>query len=415
MRFPLSLVWQWRVSALAYPLIDKARPSADWVEQLRGRFPTEREWDRILTSKQQRRAGPGYSPLPVADIVARMEALLRHELSEPFTITDAKWLSGGASKLQISFWLEWNKPGVGRTNERMVLRMEPPESAVETSRLREFEILGAMKGVLPVPDVFWVDAEAQFMQYPALICGFVNGVTKPSGATSAVTGIGINFGPTLRAPLGNQVVRDMAIMHKWDWASAGLKSFDTPELGTQAVEWNLNHWARVWEEDCNEDVPLMTELFHWLKANMPPIDRISLTHNDFRSGNFLFDEATQKITAWLDWELAHLGDRHQELGFFALENMGHMSEDGTQHLSHGLLPFEAMLEAYERESGLPVNRRTVDYYRVFFCYRAAVIVLGTCTRAARAGKTHQDLTVAWLSGFAFRNLEEARATVERIG
>lgn len=403
------------MKALPYPLIDKARPNAHWIEQVRRRFPTESGWDQTLTAKQQRRAGPGYSPIEVADIVARLEALLRHELAGPFAVTDAKWLAGGASKLQIAFWLEWDKPGAGRVRERMVLRMEPPESAVETSRLREFEIMRAMKGVLPVPDVFWVDADATFMQYPALICGFVNGVTKPSGVTSAVTGIGINFGPALREPIGRQVIRDMAIMHKWDWASAGLKSFDTPEPGIQAVEWNLNHWGRVWEEDSNEEVPLMTELLFWLKANMPPIDRISLTHNDFRSGNFLFDEATQEITAWLDWELAHLGDRHQELGFFAVENMGHMSEDGSQLLAHGLLPIDAMLEAYERESGLPVDRRTVEYYRVFFCYRAAVIILGTCIRAARAGKTHQDLTVAWLSGFAFRNLEEARAVVERIG
>lgn len=403
------------MSALPYPLIDKSQPSAAWIDQVRARFPTEREWDRILTSKQQRRSGPGYAPIPVADIVARLELLLRSELPDAFTITDANWLSGGASKLQIAFWLEWNKPGIGRTRERMVLRMEPPESAVETSRLREFEILAAMKGTLAVPDVYWVDADPKFMQYPALICGFVTGVTKPSGVSSAVTGIGINFGPKLRKPIGLQVVRDMAIMHKWDWAAAGLKSFDVPQLGTQAIEWNLNHWARVWEEDCNEEVPLMTELLHWLRANMPPIDHISLTHNDFRSGNFLFDEKSLAITAWLDWELAHLGDRHQELGFFAVENMGHMSEDGSQLLAHGLLPIEAMLEAYERESGLPVDPRSVEYYRVFFCYRAAVIILGTCVRAARAGKTHQDLTVAWLSAFAFRNLEEARTVVERIG
>lgn len=403
------------MSALPYPIIDKAHPDAAWIDAVRHRFPTEREWDHVLTSKQQRRAGPGYSPIPVQDIVTRLEALLRHELSGPFTVTDAKWLAGGASKLQIAFWLEWDKPGVGRSRDRMVLRMEPPESAVETSRLREFEILKAMNGVLPVPEAYWVDADPTFMQYPALICGFVNGVTKPSGVTSAVTGIGINFGPELREPLGLQVVRDMAIMHKWDWASAGLKAFDTPATGTQAVEWNLNHWRRVWEEDANEEVPLMTELFHWLKANMPPIDRISLTHNDFRSGNFLFDESTRQITAWLDWELAHLGDRHQELGFFAVENMGHMSEDGTRLLAHGLMPIEAMLEAYERESGLSVVQRSVDFYRVFFCYRAAVIILATCVRAARAGKTHQDLTVAWLSAFAFRNLEEARAVVERIG
>lgn len=65
---------------------------------------------------------------------------------------------------------------------------------------------------------------------------------------------------------------------------------------------------------------------------------------------------------------------------------------------HGLLAIDAMLDAYERESGLPVNRRAVEYYRVFFCYRAAVIILGTCVRAPRAGKTHRDLTVQGFPG-----------------
>src|SRR3546814_8399794 len=108
-----------------------------------------------------------------------------------------------------------------------------------------------------------------------------------------------------------------------------------------------------WSSDvCSSDL-----LAHWLKRNMPAIDRISLTHNDFRSGNFLFDEKSGEITAWLDWELAHLGDRHQELGFFAVENMGHLSEDGRTHLAPGLMPIEEMLETYERERGLPVEDR----------------------------------------------------------
>src|SRR3546814_5450912 len=110
------------------------------------------------------------------------------------------------SKLQIAFTLGWDKPGEGRTSERLVLRMEPPESAVETSRCREFELLRAMQGVLPVPAAYWADPDARHMQYPALICGFVNGVTKPSGITSSVTGIGINFGPHFRAGLGRAVV-----------------------------------------------------------------------------------------------------------------------------------------------------------------------------------------------------------------
>lgn len=368
----------------------------------------------MLTSKEDRRSGPGYTPLTVADIRGGLEDLLRHEIGNEFTIGQANWLAGGASKLQIAFDLDWDRPGMGRTQERLVLRMEPPESAVETSRRREFELLKAINGTLPVPEARWMDPEGRFTQYPSLVCGFVSGTTKPKGITSSVTGIGINFGPDYREVLARQVVRDMAIMHDWDWESAELPSFDRPQSGIQAVEWNLNHWRRVWEEDCHEEVPFVTELHHWLVQNMPPIEKPVMTHNDFRSGNFLFSEQTGEITAWLDWELAHVGDRHQELGFMAARNMGHASENGRDWLAHGLMPLEQMIELYERESGFAVNRKTVEYYRIFFCYRAAVIILGTCIRAAMGGKTHQDLTVAWLSAFAFRNLDEARVAMEKF-
>ena len=400
----------------SFPTVpDKAAPTSEWTGYLRRRYPTEKEWDRVLTSKQERRAGPGYAPLSVGDLVAGIESLLREEIGSDFAVTDANWLAGGASKLQIAFHLDWDKPGTGRTREKLVLRMEPPESAVETSRRREFEILRAMQGTLPVPEARWMDPDARHTQYPSLICGFVSGRTKPSGITSSVTGIGINFGPQFRGPLAKQVVRDMARMHNWDWRSADLPSFDAPRPGTQAAEWNLNHWQRVWEEDCHEDVPFVTDLYHWLMANIPPIENPVMTHNDFRSGNFLFSEETAQITSWLDWELAHVGDRHQELGFFATENMGHRSEDGKDWLAHGLMPIDRMLAFYEQESGVSVDRSAVEYYRVFFCYRAAVIILGTCIRAAMGAKTHQDLTVAWLSAFAYRNLAEAREVLERIG
>jgi hypothetical protein len=55
----------------------------------------------------------------------------------------------------------------------------------------------------------------------------------------------------------------MAFRLKWNqpslgrWRKGGLTSFDVPALRTQAVEWQLNHREWVWEEDTNEDVPLM--------------------------------------------------------------------------------------------------------------------------------------------------------------
>jgi hypothetical protein len=114
-------------------VIDKNAPSPEWIASLRKRYPTEREIDRVLTRKLERRAGPGYSPLPLTTLVAGVQSLVRAHYDEPFEISDARWLSGGASKVQMAFTLSWKRPGVGRELTPMVLRMEPSESIVETS------------------------------------------------------------------------------------------------------------------------------------------------------------------------------------------------------------------------------------------------------------------------------------------
>ena len=171
-------------------IIDKNRPSPQWIESLRKRYPTEQEIDRILTRRLQRRAGPAYIPLDLHTLVDGVKALIRSQHPGAFEVLEARWLSGGASKLQMSFTLAWDRPGVGAEHTPMVLRMEPSESIVETSRLREFQLIRAVQSVLPVPPVFWCDAHGEFLPYPALVYGFANGVTKPTASASGVSGLG---------------------------------------------------------------------------------------------------------------------------------------------------------------------------------------------------------------------------------
>src|SRR5277367_6589101 len=113
-----------------------ARTKTHRIDQLRKRFPCEREIDRILTRKLQRRSGSGYSPISLETLVKGTEKLIGSEVKDRFEITEAKWLSGGASKLQMSFKLNWSVPGDGHSATSMVLRMEPAESISESSRLR---------------------------------------------------------------------------------------------------------------------------------------------------------------------------------------------------------------------------------------------------------------------------------------
>ena len=394
--------------------IDKNRPSAEWIADLRQRFPCEPEVDRVLAFKLRRRAGPGYSPVPLETLVEGTRKLIAANIGDDFTISDASWLSGGASKLQMFFNLTWSAPGEGRIKTRMVLRMEPAESISETSRLAEFHAIKLLEGYIPVPPTYWVDGEGQFLPYPAIIYGFAEGVAKSTRSTSNVTGVGTYMPPEIRAPLGAQFVEHYARLHAFDVISADLGPIDRPSSNAEAVLWQLNHWERVWEEDSNEDVPLMRLAMAWLRKNMPPIDHLSLVHGDYRVGNFLFTEEDNQISAWLDWELAYIGDRHEDLSWATKEIFGHNAEDGKTFLVGGFTPREEFFAAYEKASGLKVNRDTLRYYDLFSSYKSVAITLGTGYRAPRNGKTDQDVLVGWLAGISYRLMEEFRKQLEEV-
>ena len=156
----------------------KQTPTDAWIEEVRARFPTETTVDEALTRKLRSRAGPAYAPSPLSDIEDRLRAFLAQE--EPGAeVSGVLPLGGGASKEQYRFDL--SRDGVSRT---YVLRREPPESIVETHRLREYQLMRAVAGVVPVPEVPWVDPAGRWFGRPSLISRFVSGVTKPPSASA---------------------------------------------------------------------------------------------------------------------------------------------------------------------------------------------------------------------------------------
>lgn len=395
--------------------IDKNAPTAAWIRTLRHAYRCEREVDRVLTRKLERRAGPGYVPVPLDGLMQGVESLLRSRIGGDFRIRDAQWMTGGASKLQVAFRLEWNAPGVGATVTPMVLRMEPAASIVETSRRREYQLIRALEGHVPVPKAYWVDAEAEFLPYPAIVCGFVDGVTRPSDGAAGVSGVGTTFDPRVRERLAEEFVRCMAAMHTFDWRSAAMDTFDAPAVGTtEAAEWQVDWWQRVWEEDAHEDVPLLRLAVAWLRQNLPVLDHVSVVHGDYRTGNFLYDEATCRITAVLDWETGHLGDRHEDLVYMTNAPYKQLLDDGKTYMLGGLMTEPALYEAYERISGLPVDPAKLKFYKVLNVLKVVAVVLASGYRGARCGKTHQDVVLAWVMGFAPVILNDLRQTLDEV-
>ena len=398
----------------------RQNPTPDFIEQLRKRFPVESEVDAVLTRKMQNRAArqEPYTPVTLDQLVEGTRKLLNNNVKGDFSLQKPRWLSGGASMLQMAFELHWH--GRNGDEERqvtpMVLRMSPMEPVVETSFLREAEIVNLVKkeGLMPVPDCYWIDETGEFLLYPAIVYGFVTGVAKPTAIPSTqVTGVGLNFGPELREKLAPQALQQIAALHRYDASNIDITGFDKIEAGSNAsVIREINWWQRVWEEDRGEEEPLIQVAANWLKRHAPVVDHISILHNDLRSGNFLFDEDKAKITAWLDWELVSLGDRHQDLGWLLSYQFGHFAECGEVYLASGLMPTDEFLKAYEQATGLPVDKNRLQYYNVLNTWKAAIIVMGTGYRVCKGSKSHQDVVVSWLSAIGYLVMEGLRNSLE---
>ena len=207
-------------------------PSAAFIEKVRRRYATETETDALLVRKMQHRSHPPFRRQTLTELSGMLEEMLADTLEGGFEVSDQRWFTGGVSKIQMGFTLRWTDPHRGERTERMVLRMDPSESMNTTSRVREFEFIKAFTGVIPVPEMFFLDRDGRWFPEPALVYSFVDGVTKPrSAVTGKVSGLGTVFGPDLRAKLAPQFMSQLAKIHTFDPGTADFASMDRPRPG----------------------------------------------------------------------------------------------------------------------------------------------------------------------------------------
>ena len=375
-------------------------PDESYISDLRQRFPTEPEIDATLTRKLRRRGSGPYHRPTLADMEAHLTAFLDHELGAgEYAVGDLQWFTGGVSKIQVGLTLRWSDRAGTPRRDRMVLRMDPSEGSNATSRAREFELLGLVRDVVPVPETFFIDPDGQWFPEPALIYAFSPGVTKPARATTgSISGLGTDFGPRLRARLAPQFIEHLAAIHTLPVAGRTFAALQAPRVGTdQAARWAVNHVLRTWEEDRLEDVALVEVAINWLLRHVPVLDVVSVVHGDYRSGNFLFDEDSGEIVSWLDWERGLLGDRHRDLAWTAGPTMGHYDEHGV-YLVCGLIPIAEFYARYEERSGLTVEPQRLRFFEVLNCVGMIVSTLASAARIVRLGKSHQDIILARVEG-----------------
>lgn len=109
----------------------------------------------------------------------------------------------------------------------------------------------------------------------------------------------------------------------------------------------------------DEAHPSFELAFRWLAANRPPAVAPRLVHGDFRLGNVLC--GPDGLRAVLDWELAHLGDPMEDLGWVCVRAW----RFGSDLPVAGVGTYEQLFAAYEQAGGGAVDPDVVRWWEVF--------------------------------------------------
>ncbi|MGD9664748.1 MAG: phosphotransferase family protein [Novosphingobium sp.] len=352
---------------------------------------------QMLDDKLARWALGEYRACALEEVEAGLRKLYCKGEGDVAGIENVRRLSGGSSKEQFVFDLQTRDNPMP---QKLVLRMDPRGGTVETLRSREAEVLEAVKGLLPAPQVTWVDEDGNVFGRPAMVTRWVDGVTSPSGDGARLSGLGTTFPEALRVSLSEDFMACLAAVHETDFRSANLPSFSVPEAGSvQTALWQVNFWSRVWREDRSSTSPLFAMTEAWLRENLPVCERPVLLHGDYRMGNFMFDEGKGRITAVLDWELAHIGDYHEDVSYNLQPVFCTPSPNGNRPVG-GMFGRDEYLAAYERASGNTINAETLHFYDVLNTYKLAIMNHASAASAAREGVNHQNVYLSYISAIS---------------
>lgn len=160
----------------------------------------------------------------------------------------------------------------------------------------------------------------------------------------------------------------LARLHAADPTTLDLPGLIPATTIVEAVGTELDLWESRLDASGVPD-PLLAACFQWLRDNVPDTGdaRPSLVQGDTGPGNFLHDG--HRVTAFLDFELGHLGDPMEDIAWV-----------GTRNAQEPVPDFERFLARYGDAAGIEPDRHRIRYHALFAEVRIAV--LGT----ARAGK-----------------------------
>lgn len=271
------------------------------------------------------------------DLATALQRRLSNVLEAPVVVRDIAPVTAGASK---SIWTF--VANAGGNDLELVLRRDPVENQRPENMAQEAAVIRAAGAAgVPVPAIIDSgDADAG-LDAPFVIMSRVHGETLPQR--------------NLRDPQ----VQDNRVALAEDLGRAIAQIQTIPTDCSPSIAFH-DDVARF-EQDYRAGalLPAMEIGWRWLHENPARRRDPVFVHGDFRHGNLMI--ADGRLAAVLDWELPHIGDPMEDIGWVSTKAW----RFGYPEIVGGFGPVSALLDGYESVAGWRPDEREVLWWSVF--------------------------------------------------
>ena len=276
--------------------------------------------------------------------------------NKELTLLSFERVFGGASRETFRIQVK-DKNG---SEEKLILRRTQESSLIETSQSTEYLAYSAYQGTtVPVPAMVDIKEDEETLGAPFMLMQQLDGAAASP------------FTPDAYSPheekLGKQFWSILGKISKKDINDNFISQF---ENNSEDPCWKseLDKWVDIINEDSISIEPILEAGIRKLYED-PPKDpqKKSLVHGDYRNGNFLFKD--NKITGILDWEMAHIGDPLEDLGW-ALSPI--WSWQDRQKPAY-LIDRQEALSIWESSSEITIDKSDLNWWELFACIKGMAI------------------------------------------
>jgi aminoglycoside phosphotransferase (APT) family kinase protein len=160
----------------------------------------------------------------------------------------------------------------------------------------------------------------------------------------------------------------------------------------------VRRWTKQYRASQTDNLALVERLIDWLPSTIPPQERVSIIHGDYRIDNVIFAADRPAAVAVLDWELSTLGDPLADFAYLAMNWVMPSGDRKAQLVGLDLdaLNIPGLSEVTERYCTLTGRGSIPDlnWYFAYSLFRLIGIVHGIKKRALDGNAASADAAEA---------------------